>query len=266
VAEQSVVGPGEIGDFGDENGSDPVDAREREATVEARLARGRDGEGRGLDSEWGETLVQRGERLLRHAGSDSACVEKTPVVVVVGEEKGAKIGSRPFGVGPSGDDEFAAVEAFRLDPDFAVVGKIASIEALRDDAFEAVAACGAAKRLAVACLVGAEVDAWGWRAEQGRKSGLAFGKRQRGDLFAVEFEEVEEIIDEAGAALVGGLLHEAEVGNAVWTHGAEFTVEIGRLDGSFVRAAVVAGYLDVQSSPVRVRSWTLPDAMRAAIR
>ena len=45
MAEQSVVGPGEIGDFGDENGSDPVDAREREATAEARLARGRDGEG-----------------------------------------------------------------------------------------------------------------------------------------------------------------------------------------------------------------------------
>ena len=47
---------------------------------------------------------------------------------------------------------------------------------------------------------------------------------------AVELEEIEEVIDEAGAALVGGLLHEADVGNAVWTHGAEFTVEIGRLD------------------------------------
>jgi hypothetical protein len=50
---------------------------------------------------------------------------------------------------------------------------------------------------------------------------------------AVELEEIEEVIDEAGAALVGGLLHEADVGNAVWTHGAEFTVEIGRLDGKF---------------------------------
>jgi len=81
--------------------------------------------------------------------------------------------------------------------------------------------------------VGAEVDAWGWRAEQGRKAGLALGERQGGDLLAVELEEIEEVIDEAGAALVGGLLHEADVGNAVWTHGAEFTVEIGRLDGKF---------------------------------
>jgi hypothetical protein len=44
--------------------------------------------------------VQRGERLLRHAGSDAARVEETPVFVMLGEEERAEIGSRPFGVGP----------------------------------------------------------------------------------------------------------------------------------------------------------------------
>jgi hypothetical protein len=57
------------------------------------LARWRDGEGRALDREWRKTRVQRGEGLLRHAGSDPAGVEETPVVVVVGEEQRAEIGS-----------------------------------------------------------------------------------------------------------------------------------------------------------------------------
>jgi hypothetical protein len=161
VTEQSVVGPGEIRDLGDENGSDPVDARQREATADARLALRRDGEGRGFDRERRKTCVQRGEGFLRHAGSDPAGVEETLVVVVIGEEKGAEIGSRPFGVGPAGDDEFAAVEAFRFGPGAAVAWEIGPVEALGDDAFEAVAASGSAERLAVAGLMGAEVDAGG---------------------------------------------------------------------------------------------------------
>jgi hypothetical protein len=120
VTEQPVVGPGEIGDLGDENGSNPMDARQREATAEARLARRRDGERGSFDRERRETRVQRGERLLRHAGSASAGVENTPVVVVIGEQKRAEIGSRPFRVGPAGDDEFVAVEAFRFDSGAAV--------------------------------------------------------------------------------------------------------------------------------------------------
>jgi hypothetical protein len=44
VTEQPVVSPGEIGDLGNENGLNPMDARQREATAEARLARRRDGE------------------------------------------------------------------------------------------------------------------------------------------------------------------------------------------------------------------------------
>jgi hypothetical protein len=80
---------------------------------------------------------------------------------VIGEQKRTEIGSRPFGVGPAGDDEFAAVEAFRFDPGGAVAWEVGPVEALGDDAFEAVAAGGAAERLAVGGLMGAEVDAGG---------------------------------------------------------------------------------------------------------
>ena len=94
------------------------------------------------------------------------------------------MGSRPFGVGPAGDDEFAAVEAFRFDPGAAVAWEVGLVEALGDDAFEAVAAGGAAERLAVAGLMGAKVDAGGRRAEQGRKAALALGERHGGEGLA----------------------------------------------------------------------------------
>jgi hypothetical protein len=61
---------------------------------------------------------------------------------VIGEQKRTEIGSRPFGVGPASDDEFAAVEAFRFDPGGAVAWEVGPVEALGDDAFEAVAAGG----------------------------------------------------------------------------------------------------------------------------
>jgi hypothetical protein len=71
----------------------------------------------------------------------------------------------------------------------------------------------------------------GRRAEQSRKAALALREPRGGDGLAVELKEIEQVIDEACAALVGGLLHKAEVGNAIWTHGAEFAVEIGGSDG-----------------------------------
>jgi hypothetical protein len=63
-----------------------MDARQREATAEACLARRRDGERRGGDRERRETRVYSGERLLRHAGSDAAGVEETAILVVISEQ------------------------------------------------------------------------------------------------------------------------------------------------------------------------------------
>ena len=93
MTEQPIVHPGQIGDLGDENGSNPMDARQREAIAEAGLTRRRDGERGGFDRERRETRMQRGERLFRHAGSDAAGIEKTSVVVVIGEQKRTEIGS-----------------------------------------------------------------------------------------------------------------------------------------------------------------------------
>ena len=136
--------------------------------------------------------MEEGERLLRHAGSDAAGVDQPAIVVVIGEQQGAQEGPRPFRVRPADDDEFAAIEAFGFDPGAAVVGEIAAIDALGDDAFEAMSAGGAAERLAVAGFMGAECDSVRRLLEEGREACLAVEERQGGEVFAVEIEEIED--------------------------------------------------------------------------
>ena len=46
----------------------------------------------------------------------------------------------------------------------------------------------------------------------------------------VEIEEIEDEINEVGAAAIGGLLHELEGGHAVRANAAEFAVKIGGFD------------------------------------
>ncbi|HKN29543.1 MAG TPA: hypothetical protein VJY34_17330 [Roseiarcus sp.] len=174
--------------------------------------------------------MEEGERLLRHAGSDTAGVEQPAIVVVKGEQQGAQEGPRPFRVRPADDDEFAAIEALGFDPGAAVVGEIAAIDALGDDAFEAMSAGGAAERLAVAGFMGAECDSVRRLLEEGREACLAVEERQGGEVFPVEIEEIEDEINEVGAAAIGGLLHELEGGHAVRANAAEFAVKIGGFD------------------------------------
>src|SRR5271166_3805056 len=158
VAKQAVLSPGQIGDLGDQLRADPMHLREDEPAAEAGFARRRNVERHLRDGEWREATVEEGERLLRHAGSDTAGVEQPAIVVVKGEQQGAQEGPRPFRVRPADDDEFAAIEALGFDPGAAVVGEIAAIDALGDDAFEAMSAGGAAERLAVAGFMGAECN------------------------------------------------------------------------------------------------------------
>ena len=66
--------------------------------------------------------------------------------------------------------------------------------------------------------------------EEGREACLAVEERQGGEVFAVEIEKIEDEIDEAGAAAIGGLLHELEGGHAVRANAAELAVEIGGFD------------------------------------
>jgi len=93
-----------------------------------------------------------------------------------------------------------------------------------------MSAGGAAERLAVAGFMGAECDSVRRLLEEGREACLAVEERQGGEVFAVEIEKIEDEIDEAGAAAIGGLLHELEGGHAVWANAAELAVKIGGFD------------------------------------
>ena len=147
--------------------------REGKQAAEAGFARWRNGKRHFVDAERREAAVEEGERLPRHAGSDAAGVDQPAVVVVIGEQQGAEEGPRPFRVRPADDDEFAAIEALGFDPGAAVVGEIAAIDALGDDAFEAMSAGGAAERLAVAGFMGAECNSIRRLLDEGREACLA---------------------------------------------------------------------------------------------
>jgi hypothetical protein len=49
--------------------------------------------------------VQSRKRFLAHARTDAASVNQPSIRIVVTEQEGAEIRSRPFGVRPSDDDE-----------------------------------------------------------------------------------------------------------------------------------------------------------------
>jgi hypothetical protein len=60
--------------------------------------------------------------------------------------------------------------------------------------------------------------------EQRRQTRLALVKRQAGDIFAVQLEEVEGEIGQMTAAAVGGLLHDLKRRHAVRPHAAKLAV------------------------------------------
>src|SRR5271157_5068792 len=93
-----------------------------------------------------------------------------------------------------------------------------------------MSAGGAAERLAVAGLMGAECDSVRRLLEECREACLAVEERYCGEVFAVEIEKIEDEINEAGAGAIGGLLHEREAGHAVRANAAELAVEIGGFD------------------------------------
>ena len=61
-------------------------------------------------------------------------------------------------------------------------------------------------RLAVAGFMGAECDSVQRLLEEGREACLAFEERQGGEVLAVEIEKIEDEINEAGAAAIGGFV------------------------------------------------------------
>jgi hypothetical protein len=93
-----------------------------------------------------ERHLGRGKRLesapqpfklgLPDAGAGAAGIDQPSVRIVVGEQQRAEPRSPPLRVGPADHDEFLALEAFDLEPQAAVAGRVCRIGAFRDDALE----------------------------------------------------------------------------------------------------------------------------------
>ena len=80
-------------------------------------------------------------------------------------------------------------------------------------------------------------------------------------------EKIEQEKDERAAVTgVRRVLDQAERRGAVGANAAQFALKIGCRAGSFATTAAVAGYLGVQSSPVRVSNRPAPRSSRACIR
>ena len=102
--------------------------------------------------------------------------------------------------------------------------------------------------------------------QQRRKARFALDQRPDADILAIEMQKVED--EEHQPSRIAGVrcrLDHAEGGDAVGEDPAQLAVDIGLLR-SAATAATIAGYLRVQSSPVRVRSFTAPRSRRACMR
>jgi hypothetical protein len=107
-----------------------------------------------------------------------------------------------------------------------------------------------------------------WRSgtrQQRGKPCLPLNQRLCADVLAVEVQEIKDKEHQTGrvASVRRGPDH---ANNAVGINAADLSVEICLPDLSEVMAAESAGYLCVQSRPVRVSSLTAPRSSRACIR
>ena len=113
----------------------------------------------------------------------------------------------------------------------------------------------------------AEMQGRAYIGQQRAQAFLALRNRHRGGRFAIEMEQIEQEKDERLAvAGVRCVPDQAERGGAIGANAAQFAVKIGCRAGSFATTAAVAGYLGVQSSPVRVSNRPAPQSSRACIR
>jgi hypothetical protein len=122
------------------------------------------------------------------------------------------------------------------------------------------------KRLTVSDLMIAVPNDISRTLKETGKARLAAGQWQLHQILAVDVKQVEDEIDKsAPAAPIGGVLDQSEGRDTVRTHPAELAVQVS-LSGRVRSEAAIAGYLSVQSSPVRVSSRTSARSIRACMR
>ena len=119
--------------------------------------------------------------------------------------------------------------ALGLDEGDPVAWQIWAVGPTGDDTLKPMLTRHPAKSLAVAAFVLAVDDPRRRVLEQLRQPFLPLEQRQRRDVLAIEFDEVEGEVDQAAVSGVGGLLHQLERGHAVGTDAAQLTVDVCRL-------------------------------------
>jgi hypothetical protein len=90
------------------------------------------------------------------------------------------------------------VQAFDLDPQSAIGGRVSGIGALRDDALEVKLASLFMERGAVAAVIVAVVEGRRDARQQRGEPRLALDQRPRADIVAVEMQKIEEEMHQPG--------------------------------------------------------------------
>jgi len=124
LAEQIVLGPGQILDLGDELGPHPMDAGQNQRRAEPVAARWRILKRHIGRRQWLQTAPQGLQLRMVDARADPAGVNQPAIRIVVGEQQRSEPGPRTDRIGPTDHHEFLAVQAFDLEPQTAIAGGI----------------------------------------------------------------------------------------------------------------------------------------------
>jgi hypothetical protein len=147
---------------------------------------------------------------------------------VIGEQQRPEPVPGTFRIGPADHHELFAVQAFNLEPQAAIAGRVARVGPLRDNPFQLQGARMLVETPATPGLIVAVFKRRKRPRQQRAKTLLPYFKRLRADGFAVEMEQVEQEKDERLAvARVRRGLDQAERGRAVGANAAELAIKIG---------------------------------------
>jgi hypothetical protein len=191
MTEQTIRRPLSIADLDDHLRAHPMHPRQHQRRAETTTARRRSGERHPGDRERMKALPQALKLGDGHTGADSARIDELALRRVVAEQQRTDPMPTALRVTPPDDNEFLAVDAFRLQPR-APIGLIPTIKALRDNAFEAVLAGQAMEGRALADLM-VVIPQRLRRTDQERlQPSLAIHQRQVADVLAIQKQQVNK--------------------------------------------------------------------------
>ena len=135
-----------------------------------------------------------------------------------------------FRVRPAHHDELLPVQAFRLEPG-TPVRLVATINALRDDPFEPMRVGRSVKGGSLPDLMIVVADRGRRARQQFLETRFPIDQGQRGQVCAIEEQQIEDEIDEGDVTTVDRVLDQVEGGAAIGEDAAQFAVQIGALRG-----------------------------------